>query len=90
MFFCEMASCSQYKTQPLYCILCNDDDMQKHDHRARTIANKGDSAKADWQKIRTMITDTLTKSKNWFDLHGVLVQIMSDPRCHGNYQMLND
>ena len=73
MYFCEDASCPNYKTWPLYCILCNEDKLPKHNHISRTIAIKGDSAKADWKKLRANSNYTLTKSKNWFDLHGVLV-----------------
>ena len=90
MFFCEVASCSHFKTQPLYCILCNDDDLPKHDHRARTIAFNADRAKADWQKLIAKSDETIHKAKNWFEQHAVLVKIMSDLECHGNYQMLND
>ena len=90
MYYCAVAACPNHKTWPLYCILCNDDEPPRHEHRAKTIAIKGDSAKADWQQLRAKINETLTKAKNWLDLHGALVKIMSDPEFQGNDQMLKD
>jgi hypothetical protein len=90
MYYCALATCPNNKLWPLYCILCNDDEPPKHEHRAKTIAIKGESVKDEWHKLRAKINESLNKTKNWFGLHGDLVKILSDPEYHGNDQMLKD
>ena len=90
MYYCALGTCPNNKIWPLYCILCNDDEPPKHEHRAKTIAIKGESVKDEWHKLRAKINESLSKTKNWFGLHGDLVKILSDPEYHGNDQMLKD
>jgi hypothetical protein len=51
---------------PLYCFLCCHDDLAKHAHQPKVIAIDGDSAKSDWQNLRSKVADTLSKANDWF------------------------
>ena len=90
MFYCSVPSCPNHTKFPLYCILCNDDEPSKHDHRSKAIAIKGDSSKADWQQLRSKFSETLSKAKAWHEKHGALLDILSDEKYQGKDQLKRD
>ena len=87
MFYCSVTSCPNHTKFPLYCILCNDDEPTKHEHRPKAIAIKGDSSKADWQQLRAKVSETLSKANAWHATHGELVNILSDEKYQGGGQL---
>jgi hypothetical protein len=87
MFYCSVTSCPNHTKFPLYCILCNDDEPTKHEHRPKAIAIKGDSSKADWQQLRAKVSETLSKANAWHGTHGELVNIVSDEKYQGGGQL---
>lgn len=38
-YVCVKQSCPNHKKQPLYCILCADDEVPAHDHQSRLISS---------------------------------------------------
>ena len=90
MFYCAVTTCPNNTKFPLYCLLCNDDEPSKHEHKPKAIAIKGDSSKADWQKLRAKVSETLSKAKDWHNKHGDLLFILSDEKYQGKDQLKRD
>ena len=69
MYTCTKADCPNHAKQPLYCILCNNDEEAPHDHRTKEISMQGDSFKDQWLNLRKIIAIYLGPVKEWFDTY---------------------
>ena len=61
-----------------------------HNHPPKFIVIKGELSKSDWQNLRSKSDEILRKTKEWFEKHGALVNILSNEEHKGNAKLKSD
>ena len=83
MYTCTKQECPNHIKQPLYCIMCNNDDTEPHDHKTKEISWQGDSYKDQWLNLRKAIATKIDPAKQWFETYEPLVKIMQSALKQG-------
>ena len=56
---------------------CYNDEPSNHDHKGVFIVAKGDNIKSDWRQLREDVQNTASKVKDWWTVHGPLVELLA-------------
>ncbi len=73
MFACIEQSCPNRTKQPLYCIMCNEDENPSHNHRSRAISSLNSNIQSEWLNIRQSTNKKKVKVEEWLESYGKLV-----------------
>ena len=59
-------------------MMCSEDDPPRHDHRVKFIASQVDNTKTQWRDLRSLVSDSSSKAKDFHNKNGALLEILSE------------
>ncbi len=59
--------CKNNKSQPYYCIMCNDPDEDKHDHKSFRIAKEVEKIGEKWEALFKKVTVAAQKATELYE-----------------------
>ena len=77
MFVCVKTDCPNHIKQPLYCILCSDDEPSAHEHKGKPISSQTSSLQKLWLDLRKDVGNKVTIVKQWLATYKDLVQLLT-------------
>lgn len=72
VYFCEQADCPNNKSQPYYCLFCQDD--RKHVHFGVRIAKEVDGLKLKWKAFIERVSKAGEAAKNLYEPMSPLIE----------------
>lgn len=90
IYVCNRADCPNHEKQPMYCVLCLNDEPSTHEHKPKMIVFQNNSVKEDWLAIRQEVLNKVAPVKQWLATYQALLDLLSayDPKLQSEINTL--
>ena len=75
VYFCKFKECPNNQSQPYYCMLCSDDEENKHMHKESRINKEIQIQQAKWMSAKDEIESLLRKASHILEYHSSLITL---------------
>lgn len=69
--------CPNHLKQPLYCVLCDDDEDSTHDHKAKLISLHNNSIHKQWLDFRQELLHRVANVNQWVEKYKGLLELLT-------------